>query len=57
MSHDSNSSLAVVHVASSLVVDNLGRLIEHVKDLVGETDFSFKFATDAESDARSHGEP
>jgi hypothetical protein len=25
-----------------LVTDDLARLVDHVKDLVGETDFSFK---------------
>ena len=42
-------SIAVVHVASSLVIDDLARLIDHVRDLVGETDFSFKVETDADS--------
>jgi hypothetical protein len=32
-------------VTSSLVTDDLARLVEHVKDLVGETDFSFKVST------------
>lgn len=36
------SAYACLQVASSLVTDDLARLIEHVKDLVGETDFSFK---------------
>ncbi|KAL3423247.1 hypothetical protein PVAG01_04994 [Phlyctema vagabunda] len=36
------SAYAVMQVASSLVVDDLERLVEHVRDLVGETDFSFK---------------
>jgi hypothetical protein len=27
------------------VTDDLARLIDHVKDLVGETDFSFKVST------------
>lgn len=42
-------SIAVVHVASSLVIDDLARLIDHVRDLVGETDFSFKVETDSDS--------
>lgn len=35
------SAYAVMQVCSSLVTDDLRRLVEHVKDLVGETDFSF----------------
>ncbi|KFY72534.1 hypothetical protein V499_07347 [Pseudogymnoascus sp. VKM F-103] len=35
------SAYACLQVASSLITDDLARLIEHVKDLVGETDFSF----------------
>jgi hypothetical protein len=31
----------VLQVASSLITDDLARLVDHVKDLVGETDFSF----------------
>lgn len=31
-----------MQVASSLVTDDLGRLVEDVKSLVGEVDFSFK---------------
>jgi hypothetical protein len=45
-------SIAVVNVASSLIVDDLTRLIDLVKDLVGETDFSFKvlpIETDSDS--------
>jgi hypothetical protein len=38
------SAYAVMQVASSLVSDDLARLVDHVKDLVGETDFSFKVA-------------
>lgn len=41
--------IAVVHVASSLLVDDLARLVDHVKDLVGETDFSFDVSTDLDS--------
>lgn len=36
------SAYAVLQVCSSLVTDDLARLVDHVKDLVGETDFSFK---------------
>jgi len=36
------SAYAVLQVCSSLVSDDLRRLVEHVKDLVGETDFTFK---------------
>lgn len=35
------SAYAVLQVCSSLVTDDLARLVDHVKDLVGETDFSF----------------
>jgi hypothetical protein len=35
------SAYAVMQVASSLLTDDLARLVDHVKDLVGETDFSF----------------
>ncbi len=36
------SAYAVMQVASSLVMDDLKRLVEDVKTLVGEVDFSFK---------------
>lgn len=36
------SAYAVLQVCSSLVTDDLRRLVEDVKDLVGETDFSFQ---------------
>ena len=36
------SAYAVMQVCSSLISDDLRRLVEHVKDLVGETDFTFK---------------
>jgi hypothetical protein len=39
------SAYACLQVASSLVTDDLARLIEHVKDLVGETDFTFKISS------------
>ncbi|ESZ98380.1 hypothetical protein SBOR_1258 [Sclerotinia borealis F-4128] len=35
------SAYAVMQVASSLVTDDLARLVDYVKELVGETDFSF----------------
>lgn len=35
------SAYAVLQVCSSLVTDDLRRLVEDVKELVGETDFSF----------------
>jgi hypothetical protein len=35
------SAYAVLQVCSSLLFDDLARLVDHVKDLVGETDFSF----------------
>lgn len=36
------SAYAVLQVCSSLVTDDLRRLVDHVRDLVGETDFSFE---------------
>jgi hypothetical protein len=36
------AAFAVTQVASSLITDDLRRLVEDVKDLVGEVDFSFK---------------
>lgn len=36
------SAYAVLQVCSSMVTDDLRRLVEHVKDLVGETDFTFR---------------
>jgi hypothetical protein len=38
---EANEAIAVLQVASSLITDDLARLVDHVKDLVGETDFSF----------------
>lgn len=35
------SAYACLQVASSLITDDLARLVENVKELVGETDFSF----------------
>ncbi|KAJ5050643.1 uncharacterized protein L3040_002518 [Drepanopeziza brunnea f. sp. 'multigermtubi'] len=39
------SAYAVLQVCSSLVVDDLRRLVEDVKELVGETDFSFQISS------------
>ena len=39
------SAFACLQVAASMITDDLARLIEHVKDLVGETDFTFKVST------------
>jgi hypothetical protein len=45
-------STAVVNVATILIIDDLTRLIDLVKDLVGETDFSFKVVpTETDSDS------
>ena len=38
---NSNSDASVLQVASSLITDDIARLVDHVKDLVGETDFTF----------------
>ncbi|RDW94776.1 hypothetical protein BP5796_00539 [Coleophoma crateriformis] len=43
------SAYAVMQVASSLITDDLSTLIEHVKDLVGETDFTFKVVSSESS--------
>jgi hypothetical protein len=42
------SAYAVIQVASSLVTDDLRRLVELVKDLVGEVDFSFRVGVGSE---------
>jgi hypothetical protein len=36
------SAFAVTQVASSLVTDDLRRLVQDVRELVGEVDFSFR---------------
>lgn len=43
------SAYAVMQVASSLVSDDLARLVEHVTELVGETNFSFTVPVSGES--------
>jgi hypothetical protein len=43
------SAYAVMQVASSLVTDDLKRLVEDVKSLVGEVDFSFKVVSSESS--------
>lgn len=43
------SAYAVMQVCSSLVTDDLTRLVENVKELVGETDFSFKVSSSSAS--------
>jgi hypothetical protein len=43
------SAYAVMQVASSLVTDDLKRLVENVKSLVGEVDFSFKVVSSEDS--------
>lgn len=43
------SAYAVTQVASSLVIDDLKRLVEDVKSLVGEVDFSFKVVSSEDS--------
>jgi hypothetical protein len=43
------SAYAVMQVCSSLIMDDLTRLVDNVKDLVGETDFSFKVTTSESS--------
>ena len=43
------SAYAVMQVASSLLTDDLKRLVENVKSLVGEVDFSFKVVSSEDS--------
>lgn len=43
------SAFAVMQIASSLVSDDLGKLIDNVKALVGEVDFSFHVISTADS--------
>ncbi|KAL6721682.1 hypothetical protein ACLMJK_000786 [Lecanora helva] len=43
------SAFAVIQIASSLVSDDLGKLISNVKALVGEVDFSFHVMSTAHS--------
>lgn len=43
------SAYAVMQVASSLVTDDLARLVDCVKELVGETDFSFTVGVSEDS--------
>lgn len=50
------SAYAVMQVASSLITDDLGALVEHVKDLVGETDFSYKVVLSESSVSSSESE-
>lgn len=54
------SAYACLQVASNLITDDLARLIEHVKVLVGETDFSFKISVsdtsiDSTGSDQNHG--
>ena len=50
-----NSSVAVLQVASSLITDDLSRLVDHVRDLVGETDFSFTVNHSFDSESTEKG--
>ena len=43
------SAYAVMQVASSMVSDDLARLVDHVAELVGETNFEFALTMAAES--------
>ncbi len=47
------SAFAVVQVASSLVTDDLRRLVDDVRGLVGEVDFSFKVIVDSEASTQT----
>lgn len=49
------SAYAVMQVASSLVTDDLARLVDCVKELVGETDFSFTAAGSEDTLTNSEG--
>ncbi|TEY76302.1 hypothetical protein BOTCAL_0060g00130 [Botryotinia calthae] len=50
------SAYAVMQVASSLVTDDLARLVDCVKELVGETDFSFTVGISEDSSTGSEGD-
>lgn len=43
------SAYAIIQVSSSLITDDIRRLVGHVKDLVGETDFHFKLGNESAS--------
>lgn len=43
------SAYAVMQVTSSLVLDDLEKLVDDIKALVGETDFSFRVESSTES--------
>ncbi|MCJ1389451.1 hypothetical protein MMC18_002308 [Xylographa bjoerkii] len=47
------AAFAVTQVASSLINDDLNKLLANVKELVGETDFSFHIVSSAESSDES----
>lgn len=49
------SAYAVMQVASGLVTDDLMRLVDHVRELVGETDFEFRVDGSEGSFAESTG--
>jgi hypothetical protein len=49
------SAYAVLQIASNLVTDDLERLVESVKHLVGETDFSFKVDESTGSESEGSG--
>lgn len=51
------SAYAVMQVASSLVTDDLARLVDYVKELVGETDFSFTVGGSQDTLTGSEGDP
>ncbi|KAK6594715.1 hypothetical protein H4I96_10446 [Botrytis cinerea] len=50
------SAYAVMQVASSLVTDDLARLVDCVKELVGETDFSFTVGISEDNLTGSEGD-
>lgn len=49
------SAYAVMQVTSSLVTADLKRLVEHVKELVGEVDFSFRVVDSDENNVGAKG--
>lgn len=49
------SAYAVMQVTSSLVLDDLKRLVDDVRDLVGETDFSFQVEDETREDLGADG--
>jgi hypothetical protein len=50
--------IAVIEVAQSCLIDSVNRIVDHVKELVGEVDFSYRIrnASDSSSLVDGNGE-